>query len=113
MTQRGEVWWAGLGVPRGSAPGYRRPVVIVQSDPFNKSNIGTIVVAVVTTNLELAASPGNVRVPRRTAGLPRASVINVSQILTIDRDVLEQRMGRLSPAKLADLDAGLRLVLGL
>ena len=107
--QRGDVWWASLPEPAGSGPGYRRPVVIVQADEFNRSRIGTVIAAAVTSNVRLAAAPGNVLLPRRGAGLGRDSVINVSQLLTLDKE----RIGRVPPLKLRELDEGLRLVLAL
>ena len=110
---RGEVWWATLPAPRGSGPGLRRPVVVVQADSFNRSRLRTLIVAVVTTNLNLAGMPGNVRLRKREGGLREASVVNVSQLLTIDKDFLDQRMGSLSGARMTALDAGLRLVLSL
>lgn len=110
---RGEVWWASLPAPRGSGPGLRRPVVVIQADSFNRSRIRTLIVAVVTTNLNLAGMPGNVRLRKREGGLRDASVVNVSQLLTIDKDFLDQRMGSLSGARMAAVDAGLRLVLSL
>ena len=111
--QRGEVWWAGLGRPKGSEPGYRRPVVVVQSDAFNRSRIQTVIVAVITSNLKLAAAPGNVSLTRTQSGLPKESVVNVSQIITLDRSMLSRRVKRLSARQLAAVDAGLRLVLSL
>lgn len=110
---RGEIWWAELEPPLGSGPGYRRPVVVVQSDPFNASRIATVIVAALTTNLDLAKAPGNLLLRRRTAGMSRDSVINVSQLLTIDRALLGVRIGRLPAAVVEALDDGLRLVLGL
>jgi mRNA interferase MazF len=113
VIQRGEVWWAELAAPRGSEPGYRRPVVVVQSDAFNRSRISTVVVAAITANLALAAAPGNVRLPRRASKLPRESVVNVSQLLTLDRGFLTERVGRLPASALGEVEAGLRLVLSL
>ena len=110
---RGEVWWASLPAPRGSGPGLRRPVVVIQADSFNRSRIRTLIVAVVTSNLNLAGVPGNVRLRRREGGLREASVVNVSQLLTIDKDYLDQRVGSLSGVRMAAVDAGLRLVLSL
>jgi mRNA interferase MazF len=85
---RGEVWWADLPEPRGSEPGYRRPVLVVQADSFNRSRIHTVIIAVLTTNIELAEAPGNVLLPAGSSGLSRDSVVNVSQILTLDRGFL-------------------------
>jgi len=111
--QRGEIWWATLSPPRGSEPGYRRPVLIVQSDPFNRSRIGTVVVAAITSNLRLAAAPGNVRVGRGESKLRRDSVVNVSQILTLDKRYLGERLSRLSDHSMLEIERGLRLVLAL
>ena len=111
--QRGEIWWADLPEPRRSEPGYRRPVLIVQADWFNASRIQTAIVAAITTNLELADAPGNVLVPARSAGLSRDSVVNVSQLLTLDRSYFTEQVGTL-PARLQrSVDQGLRTVLQL
>lgn len=112
MMKRGEIWWASLPDPKGSGPGFRRPVLIVQSNPFNASRISTVVVAVITSNLKLSAAPGNVRISRSDTGLGRASVVNVSQIITLDRGLLTGKVGRLPNAKLTEVDQGLRVVLG-
>lgn len=111
--KRGEVWWASLPEPGGSEPGYRRPVVVVQSNPFNASRISTAIVAVVTSNLKLSTAPGNVRLSKSESGLRKSSVVNVSQVLTLDRSLLTERVRRLSERKLAQIDEGLRMVLGL
>lgn len=111
--RRGEVWWASLPEPTGSGPGFRRPVLVVQSNSFNQSRISTVVVAVVTSNVALAEAPGNVRLAKSEAGLPRASVVNVSQLLTIDRALLTLRVKALSGQTMARVDEGLRLVMGL
>ena len=113
VAQRGDIWWASLAEPRGSGPGYRRPVVVVQADAFNRSQIQTVIVAVITSNMRLAAAPGNVRLMQEESGLPRESVINVSQLITLDRRYLTARVGRLPSEQLTDLDEGLRLVLSL
>ncbi len=111
--KRGEVWWAELPVPGGSERGYRRPVVVVQADSFNRSRLGTVLVAAITSNLRLAAAPGNVRLAKRQGKLPKDSVVNVSQVLTLDRRFLTAKVGRLPPPLLAEVDAGLRLVFAL
>ena len=111
--RRGEVWWAALGHPFGSAPGYRRPVLILQIDDFNESPIGTVVVAAFTSNTRLAAAPGNVLCSRRDARLSKRSVVNVSQVATIDKQALLERVGVLATAKFRRVEDGLRLVLGL
>lgn len=111
--RRGEIWWASLPDPHGSSPGYRRPVVVIQANDFNESRIQTVIIATVTSNLALGEAPGNFVVSRRGTGLPKKSVVNVSQILTLTKSLLTERMGRLEGASLARLDAGLRLVLDL
>ncbi len=111
--KRGEVWWASIPEPQGSEPGYRRPVVIVQADEFNRSRINTVVAAVLTSNMALALAPGNVRLSKREAGLNRASVINVTQVITLDKSFLTEKSGRLSRLKLSELEDGLRLVFAL
>ena len=110
---RGEIWWADLPEPRRSEPGYRRPVLVVQADAFNLSRIQTAIVAVVTTNLDLAEAPGNVMLPARLSGLPRDSVVNVSQLLTLDRGFLTEHAGTLPPRWQRSVDEGLRLALQL
>ena len=111
--KRGEVWWASLPDPAGSGPGYRRPVLVIQSDPFNASRIATVIVAVITSNLALAEAPGNVRVAKADSGLSKPSVVNVSQLVTLDRPLLTGKVGTLPGAVLEKVDRGLRLVLGL
>ncbi len=111
--RRGEVWWADLPQPRRSEPGYRRPVLVIQADPFNRSRIQTVIVAVITSNLALADAPGNVLLPARLSGLPRDSVVNVSQLLTLDREFLTERVAALPPAFRTPVDEGLRMVLQL
>lgn len=111
--RRGEVWWANLPDPAGSAPGYRRPVLIIQSDAFTASAIKTVAILAITSNLRLANSPGNLLIPPKQSGLPRDSVVNVSQILTIDKTALIERVGVLSSRLMEQVEEGLRLVLGL
>lgn len=113
MIQRGEVWWADLAEPTGSEPGYRRPVVIVQADAFNRSRLATTIVVVLTSNLRLVDAPGNVLVPAKESGLKRDSVANVTQLATVDREVVMERVGRLSTKGMRMLNEGLRLALGL
>ncbi len=110
---RGEIWWACLPAPRGSGPGKRRPVIVIQSDAFNRSRIPTVVVAVITSDVRLGTAPGNVSLSTRQSGLAKDSVINVSQVLTIDKNYLTENVGQLTPAKLVELEEGLRLVLQL
>ena len=111
--QRGDIWWATLRPPTGSEPGYRRPVLIIQSDDFNKSRINTVVVAMLTSNLRLEAAPGNVFLTKRSTKLPKDSVINVSQIVTLDKSFLTKRVSRLSTDKMKIVDDGIRLALNL
>lgn len=111
--KRGELWWASLPEPTGSGPGYRRPVLVVQANPFNESRIATVIVAVVTSNLALAEAPGNVRLAKSDAGLPKASVVNVSQIVTLDRSLLTSKVKTLSGKAMSRVNEGLQLVFGL
>jgi mRNA interferase MazF len=112
VIAQGEVWWADLADPAGSEPGYRRPVVIVQGDPFNASNLRSVVCVVLTSNLRWADAPGNVLLAPRATGLPKPSVANVTQLVTIDRAVLTERTGRLSASKLALVLSGIDTLLG-
>ena len=111
--QRGEIWWASLPSPKGSGPGRRRPVLIVQADAFNASRIQTVIAAVITSNLELAAAPGTLLLRRRDSKLPRDSVVNVSQLITLDKKFLTERIGRLPKRNTGAIGEGLRLVLSL
>jgi mRNA interferase MazF len=111
--KRGEVWWASLPTPTGSAPGYRRPVVVVQANPLNQSRIATVIVAAVTSNLSFADAPGNVRMGKADSGLRKASVVNVSQLVTLDRAQLTERVRSLPGDVMRAIDDGLRLVLAI
>lgn len=111
--RRGDLWWSTLPDPSGSGPGMRRPVVIVQANPFNESRIRTVIIAAVTSNLNLATSPGNVRVKRSDSGLSKASVINISQLFTVDRSRLERKIRALPAPIMQSVDDGLRRVMGL
>ncbi len=111
--RRGEIWWASLPDAQGSGPGFRRPVLVVQDNPFNESRIRTVVVAGVTSNLRLAEAPGNILLYQDESRLPRDSVINVSQILTVDKAFLAEQVSVLRADVMARVDAGLKLVLGL
>jgi mRNA interferase MazF len=113
VIQRGEIWWAVLDDPVGSEPGFRRPVVILQSDAFNRSRIGTTIGAAITSNIRLADAPGNVLIPKSASGLLHDSVTNVSQLVTLDRSQLTSRARRLPAPLLLAIDRGLRLVLDL
>jgi len=112
-VRRGEIWWASLGEPQGSGLGYRRPVLIVQSNEFNESAIRTSICDAMTSNMRLADATGNVRVTRRASGLPQESVVNVSQLITLDKGRLTEKVGRLPAESLRDVEAGIRLMLAL
>jgi mRNA interferase MazF len=111
--QRGEIWWADLSEPSGAAPGYRRPVLVIQADAFTQSRIATVLAVIISSNLRIAAAPGNVLVRAAESGLPKDSVINVSQIVTLDKLMLDERVGHLSARTLAQVEDGIRLVLDL
>jgi mRNA interferase MazF len=111
-VSQGEVWWADLGEPRGSKPGFRRPVVVIQGDGLNRSRIATVVCVALTSNVKWASAPGNVLLSEATTGLPKESVANVSQIVTLDKSELTERVGRLPRAKLELVLAGVDVVLG-
>lgn len=111
--KRGEIWWAALQKPVGSEPGYRRPVLIIQADAFNCSRINTVIAVVITSNLRLAQAPGNVRLSKRASGLKEESVVNLSQLITLDKSFLSELAGRVTASKQKEVDEGLRLVLAL
>ena len=113
MTQRGSICWADLGEARGSRPARRRPVLVIQSDPFNASRLNTTVAAVITSNTTLAAMPGNVFLPATTSGLPKDSVVNVTALVTLNKTDLEAPVGHLPESLMDDVNRGLRRVLGL
>ena len=108
---RGEIWWATLPAPTGSELGFQRPILIIQSDAFNRSRISTVIAVVITSNLRLSNAPGNVVLSRKNTGLPKISVANVSQIVTIDRSFLSEKAGTISPDNLKEVEAGIRLAL--
>ena len=113
VIKRGEIWWAELPEPVGAGPGYKRPLVIIQSNDFNKSRINTIIAAAITSNIRLAAAPGNVLISSNKSKLPKESVINISQIITIDRSFLTEKAHTLSNKIMAQVDEGVLLVLKL
>jgi mRNA interferase MazF len=112
VIRQGDVFWLELGEARDSAPAGRRPALVVQHDRFNRSAIATAVVVGITSNLRLAAMPGNVRLRRGEAGLPRPSVVNVSQLATVDRQRLSDRVGAIGPSRMVEVLRGLALLLG-
>lgn len=109
---QGELWWADLPEPEGSGPGLRRPVVIVQGDHLNRSRIATAVCVPLTSNVAWAKAPGNVLLSRKATGLSKDSVANVSQILTVDRAYLTERVSKLTPKNLAQILSGIDVELG-
>src|SRR5207247_5980016 len=109
VVERGQVWWADLGEPSSSEPGFRRPLLVVQDDAFNRSRLRTVIAVVLTSNLRLVEAPGNVLIPAKIAGLPKDSVANVSQVITVDRDFLTESAGRIRGQALKDVERGLRL----
>ena len=109
---QGEVWWADLRPPTGSEPGFRRPVVVVQGDALNRSRIATVICVPLTSNLKWADAPGNVLLTSRATGLPKDSVANVSQVVTLDKTLLTERAGKLASAKIETILAGIDVVLG-
>jgi mRNA interferase MazF len=113
VVERGQVWWADLGEPDGSEPGFHWPILVVQDDAFNRSRLHTVIAVVLSTNLRLLDAPGNVLLPAKVTGLPKDSVANVSQVITVDRGFLLERAGRVRGSTLQDVGSGLRLVLGL
>jgi mRNA interferase MazF len=112
VISQGEIWWADLPAPTGSGPGFRRPVVIVQGDALNQSRIATVICVPLTSNLKWALAPGNVQLPAGLTGLPKDSVANVSQIVSVDKDLLTARVGRLPGSKLGLVLSGIDAVLG-
>jgi mRNA interferase MazF len=113
VIRRGEIWWAALAKPRGSEPAYSRPVLVVQSDDFNRSRISTVIAILLTSNTRLAHAPGNVLLSRKASGLPKPSVANVSHLVTLDKSFLTRRVKRLAKSELAKVEEGLKLVLPL
>lgn len=112
VVSQGEIWWADLPAPAGSGPGFRRPVLIVQGDALNRSRIATVVCVPLTSNVKWADAPGNVLLLARQTGLPKDSVANVSQIVTLDRALLVERTGKLSRAQVDLILSGVDVVLG-
>jgi mRNA interferase MazF len=110
---RGEIWWADLPDPSGSGPGFRRPVIIIQSDAFNKSRINTVICAVITSNTKLANAPGNVLLSKNDSNLSKESVINVSQIITLDKSILTECVGTVNKSIIKQFENGIKLVFDL
>jgi len=110
VVRQGEVYWVDLGEPRGSEPGYRHPFVVVQNDVFNASRIATTLAIALTSNLSRANIPGNVQLRKGEANLPKASVVNVTQVMTLDKSDLREKLGKLSRTRVDQILDGLRLV---
>ncbi len=113
VIKRGTIHWAKLNNPRESEPGFRRPIIIISANAFNRSSIHTVLAAVITSNTRLKDAPGNVFLPGTKSGLPRDSVVNVSQLITLDKNFIGDQIGKLPPAYLTKLENGIRLVLDL
>jgi mRNA interferase MazF len=111
VINQGDLFWLDLGEPSGSGPGYLRPYVVIQNDLFNQSRIHTVVVCVITSNLRRADAPGNVLLDNGEGNLPKQSVVNVSQIYTVDKEELIEKIGTLSPARVREILDGVRLVI--
>jgi len=112
VISQADVWWADLGEPTGSAPGYRRPVVVVQCDAFNRSRIGTVVCVPLTSNMKWSEAPGNVMLSKRSTGLEKDSVANVSLLVALDKHQLIEQVGRISRRQLERVMVGIDIVLG-
>ena len=113
VIRRGDIWWSNLPELVGSSPGYTRPVLVVQSNRFNESAINTVVIAIISRNTTLVGSEGNVLLTKVQSNLPHDSVVNVSQLFTIDETTLRDHVGTLSEKKMTQVDNGLKKVLGL
>ncbi len=113
VISRGDLWWAELPEPAGSGPGYKRPILIIQSNDFNKSKIKTTIAVTITSNLYLSSAPGNILLTTKKSKLPKKSVINVSQIVTVDKTFLTEKIHSVSSKIMAQVDEGIKLVLKL
>jgi mRNA interferase MazF len=111
--KRGEIWWARLPKPSGSTPGFRHPVLVIQTDPANSSRLSTVLCATITSNIDRAKSPGNVMLPKSDSGLPKNSVVNVSQVITLDKQLLDSCVSSIPRRYMRRIDDGLRLMLDL
>ena len=113
MMKRGEIWWASMDEPKGSEPGYRHPVVIASTNSFNDSLIQTIIAVVITSNIRLADAPGNFKLPKSKVGLSKDSVVNISQVITLDKTYFTNQIGKLNTKQIYQLNDGLKLVFGI
>ena len=113
VIKRGEIWWVELPEPTASEPGYKRPLIVIQSNDFNSSNINTIIAVIITSNIRLAAAPGNILLPAIKSKLSKRSVVNVSQLITVDKSFFTEKVHTLSSKLMEQIDDGIRLVLEL
>jgi len=113
VIKRGEIWWAELPEPTGSEPGYKRPLIVVQSNDFNNSNISTVIAVIITSNIHLASAPGNVLLSAKKSKLPKKSVVNVSQLITVDKSFFTEKVHSLPSKLMEQIDDGIKLVLKL
>ncbi len=113
VIQRGEIWWATLPEPTGSEPGYRRPLIVIQSNDFNNSCIRTVIAVIITSNVNLASAPGNVLLPKKKSKLAKKSIVNVSQLITVDKSFFTEKVHTVDSKIMAEIDDGIRLVLKL
>lgn len=111
VISQGDIYWLDLEEPKGSEPGYKRPFVVIQNDAFNKSKIGTAVVCALTSNLKLASAPGNQLLKKGEANLPKASVVNISQVMTVDKSDLTEKIGQLSKKRIEEIISGFEFLL--
>jgi mRNA interferase MazF len=111
VISQGDLYWLDLGEPKGSEPGYRHPFVVIQNDAFNKSKIGTAVLCALTSNLKLASAPGNVMLNKGEGNLPKSSVVNISQVMTVDKADLTEKIGQLSKKRVEEIISGFEILL--
>ena len=111
VINQGDLYWVDLGEPRGSEPGFRHPFVVIQNDAFNKSKINTVVVCALSSNIKLSQAPGNVLLKKGEANLPKASVVNVSQVMTLNKDELGLKIGQLSKKRVEEVIEGFQFLL--
>lgn len=111
VINQGDIFWVQLGKPAGSMPGYKHPYIVVQNNLFNRSRINTVLICSLTSNLKRASAPGNVLLPKGEANLPKRSVVNISQLFTVDRSYLSEKIGTLSPERLDQILEGIRFLI--
>lgn len=111
VINQGDIFWIDLGVPSGSAPGFKHPHVVIQNNLFNRSRINTVVFCAITSNLKRAKAPGNVLLPKGEANLPKDSVVNISQMITVDKSDLIKKIGSLSSSRIKQITEGIKLLI--